>query len=149
MVPVIGELDAIRTCVGGTGRTLLCLRLTFEQCFEQLTSLHWFLERITPIFEEKEATAHTVVYIGPARWQHRFRPNHGLLFNVAKMSASSPCCIPRILNFWVEHRILAKLKTSSFCRVSKKMDTSSQNISLLMLVHSIKSQRKQELKAMC
>lgn len=133
MILVIGELDAICTCVGGTGRTVFCLRLTCKQCFEQLTSLYWFLERITPVFEESKATAHTVVYSGPARWQHRFKPSYGLLLDEAKASASSPCSVPNILNCWVEHGIMAKLEASSFCKASRKLDTSNQNIFCLCL----------------
>lgn len=45
-----------------------------------------------------EATVHRVVYRGPARSEHGFRPNHGLLRNVVKTSASAPHSVPNILN---------------------------------------------------
>lgn len=46
----------------------------------------------------REATAHRVVYSGPARSRHGFSPNHGLLGNVVKKSASTPRSLPNILN---------------------------------------------------
>jgi len=39
-----------------------------------------------------------VVYSSPARSQHGLSPNHGLLGNVVKTSASAPHSAPNILN---------------------------------------------------
>lgn len=146
MILLIGELDAIHTCVGGTGRTLLWLCRTFRQCFELLTSLYWFFERVTPGFEESKTTAHRVVYGGPARWQDRFRPKHGFLLKVARMSASFPCSVPNILNCWVEHRVVANLGNSSFASYQEKCVYQTKISSSLCLFEASSHERSRNLR---
>lgn len=92
-----------------------------------------------------EATAHMVVYSGLARSQHGFSPKHGLLRNVVKTSVPAPRSVPHILNVLGVGQGAGQARQLKLVRVLRKMNTSSQNICLLMLVHSIKPCTEQGL----